>query len=161
MSVEIFLLGMQAAGAIGDFVGTQAQMEVGRLGHEVDMAQLNTRLEEEQLAASQAALSGMQQLRQTLSYQHAVLAARGQAGTGSAGFAAQHAIDTQARDARLQRMNLLSREAQLRAHGALSGMHQLSSETQLGQAMSRRMFEQLPFSEAAQNLARQRGFGIE
>ncbi len=46
MSLEIFLLAMQAAGAIGDMVGTGAQIRLGRAG---------ATLEQEQIALKQRA----------------------------------------------------------------------------------------------------------
>lgn len=155
MSVEIFLLGMQAAGNIMDFMGTEQEKRLGRMGTQVEQSQIQTRLEQERTSAAMASLDAMTQLRQTLATQRAVYAARGtDTSTGNAFFFGQQSLRNFNSDERIRRMNLLSREADLRAAGVLSGMHQLASETRMGQELSRRAFEQLPFSEAYEGLKR-------
>ena len=163
MSVEVFLLGMQAIGAIADYAGTRNEIKTGRQGAQLEQSMIQTRLEQERLASSQDTLFAMQDLRKNLASQRAIFAARGQrADTGTALALGQESKRNVSADAQIKRMNLLTREATLRAQGALSGLHQLSSETQLGQSMTRRMFEQLPISQAYQGLQRKKaGFGIE
>lgn len=163
MSLEIFLLGMQASGAIADYASTRQEIKLGRKGYEVEQAQIEARLEQERLASSQDSLLAMIELRKNLASQRAIYAARGQrAGTGTALALSQESIGNASANEQVRRMNLLSREANLRANKALSGLHQLTSETQLGQSMSKRMLEQLPVSQAFQGLQRKKsGFGIE
>ncbi len=158
MSMEIFLMSMQAAGAISDFAGTQSQIKMGRAGAELELEQINTRLEEERLAYTMRSLDAMKQLRYTLASQRVIFGARGQqANAGSAFIAQNKAIGEANTDERVRRMNLLSKEATLRAAGALSGMHQLASETRLGQELTRRLYEQTPIAETAKRF----GFGVE
>lgn len=167
MSLSVFLMAMQAAGAVMDTWGTSQQMALGQMGTQVELEQLETRLQEEQTAAALGSLQAMQRLRQVIASQNAIFAARGQkAGAGTAFFLGQESLRQHAMDERIRRMNLLSREAQLRAGGALTGMHQLKSETELGQALSRRLYETLPLSQAAQGYERRfgqsrEGFGME
>ena len=55
-------------------------------------------------------------------------------------------------DERIRRMNLLSREHTLRAQSSLAAMHAIAGETQLGQALTNRLFQQIPFSELAKSV---------
>ncbi len=148
MSVEMFLLSMQIAGAIGDSIGTGRAISVGRAGRDVELAQIETRLEQERLASAVSSLDAMKQLRQVLASQRAISAARGaDIGAGTAFAAQATSVSNYTADERVRRMNLLSKEATLRAHGSLSSLHQLASETKLGQQLSKRMFDQIPFNE--------------
>lgn len=148
MSLEIFLLAMQAAGAIGDVIGTSAQTKTLKKGAEVQQANIQTRMNEEQLSASLAAVDSMKALRQTLASQRAIFAARGtDPGAGSAAIVSAASTHEAGVDERVRRMNLLSREASLRANSTLAGLHALAGETQLGQQLSQRLFQQIPFSE--------------
>lgn len=153
MSMAIFLLGMQAVGAIADVAGTRGQIRAGRAGTQLEQAQIENRLEQERAASTQGSIDAMQQLRQNLATQQAIFAARGTRGTaGSAASIASKSIQNFSTDERVRRMNLLSREAGLRATNTLTGMHQLSSETQLGQSLSKRLIDTLPVSEGLTSL---------
>jgi hypothetical protein len=151
MSIELFLLSMQAAGAVSDMIGSSAQVRAGRAGTALELATVETRLAEERLSSAMSAVDAMQALRQNLASQRAIMAARGQSGAAGTGLFAgvqsqvQHSSGEQVR-----RMNLLSREATLRAGGSLAAMHQASSESAIGQALSKRMFDQIPFTELKQ-----------
>ena len=148
MSLEAFLVSMQAAGAISDIIGTRQQQGLGRAGSEVEQAQINTRMEEERVASALRSLDAMKQLRMTMASQRAIFAARGQkAGAGSAFSISQASVREFQSDERVRKMNLITRQGTLRAAGVLSGMHQLSSETQLGQELSQRMWQRTPFSQ--------------
>lgn len=160
MSIDVFLIGMQAIGSVADGIGTYQQMKIMRQGAEIDKAQIENRLEQERLAASMAALDSMQQLRYNLATQSAIFAQRGQqAGAGTAGTAVQTSVKNYRADERIRRMNLLTRESTLRAGQALAGLHTLTSETKMGQSLTRRIFNRLPVGQAFSNL-RDR-FGIE
>ena len=153
MSLEIFLLSLQAAGAISDVIGTQQQVNTVRRGAQVEKELIETRIAEEQLGASLAAVDSMKALRQTLASQRAMFAANGtNPGAGSAFIAQATSINEAGSDERIRRINLLSKEATLRAGGALTAMHAIAGETQLGQQLSKRLFEQIPFSELHKKL---------
>jgi hypothetical protein len=163
MSLDIFLIGMQVAGNVLDYAGTRQEINRGRAGTQIEQEQIQNRLEQERLASANDSLLALIELRKNLASQRAIFAARGQrAGTGTALSLAQESIGNASANEQVRRMNLLSREANLRANKALSGLHQLTSETKLGQSMSQRMIEQLPISQAYQGLQRRGGgFGIE
>lgn len=149
---------MQAAGAIGDILGTSAQQGTLRKGAEVQRANIESSIAEQQLAASLAAVDSMKALRQVLASQRAMFGARGQnPGAGSAAIAGATAVVEAGVDERIRRMNLLSREHNLRAQSSLVGLHALAGETQLGQALSNRLFQQIPFSELAKTVGEKKG----
>jgi hypothetical protein len=144
MGPEI-LLAMEAAGMIVDYIGTQNQLETARQGAQLEQAGIEANLQITRLESANASLEAMKKLRQNIGTQAVIFAGRGtRAGAGSAALASQTSISNFNADERSRRMNLLARESQLRAGKILSGMHQLTSETQLGQSLTNRFFEKLP-----------------
>ena len=141
------LLGAQAAGVVMDYVGTQQQIEMGRVGAKLEQASIGANLSMTRLQAEQASTAAMENLRQTIGSQIAIFAARGvRSGAGSAATITANTVGNASADERTRRMNLLAKEAELRAGGVLSGLHQLTSETQLGQALTKRIVSNLPAS---------------
>lgn len=147
---EAFLLAMQAAGMVVDYVGTQSQIKQGRKGLELDNAALDLNLTQVQLESEESSLDSMKRLRQNLGTQAAILAARGtRSSGGNAVGLLSESLNNYNSDQRVRRMNLLGKEAGLRANKILSGMHQLTSETQLGQSLTKRFFNTIPTSPTA------------
>jgi len=145
-----FFLALQAAGMITDWMGTQQQIKMGRIGTQLEQAGINANIEMTKVQSADASLQAMKQLRQTLGSQAAIMAARGtRSGAGSSVAIQQQSVSNYQSDERMRRMNLLAKEAELRAQNVLSGMHQLQSETQLGQALTKRIFDKLPTSPQA------------
>ena len=138
---EAFLLAMQAAGMVVDYIGTRNQIEQGRMGAKLEQASIDSNLEMTRLQAADESLQAMKQLRQNLGSQAVLNAARGNRGNPMAMITSVGNFNA---DERTRRMNLLGKEAELRAGKLLSGMHQLTSETQLGQSMTRRFFDKIP-----------------
>src|SRR5690348_6584482 len=131
-----FLLAMQAAGMVVDYFGTQRQIGMGRMGAQMEQEGIESNIQMTRLESEDASLNAMRQLRENLGSQAAIFAARGVRGnTGSALSLTTQSISNFNADERTRRMNLLGKEAQLRASKVLSGLHQLTSETQLGQSM--------------------------
>jgi hypothetical protein len=66
-------------------------------------------------------------------------------------------------DERVRRMNQLAKEADLRAGNVLSGLHALSSQTQLGQAMQQRFINLIPISSLTAGLGKKAkaSYGLE
>ena len=158
------LLGMQAAGMIVDYTQTRRQQGLIRAGRELEQAQYEANLESLRAQTEQESLSAMRQLRANISTQIAVQAARGTstaAGTAvTLRTASQQAF---AEDERVRRMNQLAKEADLRAGNVLSGLHALSSETQLGQAMQQRWLNMIPLSSLTAGLGKKEkaSYGLE
>lgn len=141
------LLGMQAAGMIVDYAQTRRQQELIKAGREIEQAQYEANLEALRAQYGQESLVAMQQLRQNIGTQIAVQAARGTSSAAGTALnlrtASQSAFE---QDERTRRMNLLAKEADLRASNALTGLHATASETQLGQAMTGRFLNMIPLS---------------
>jgi len=158
------LLGMQAAGMIVDYTQTRRQQGLIQAGREIEQAQYEANLEALRAQSAQESLYSMQQLRANIGTQIAVQAARGTrtaAGTAvSLRTASQSAFQ---QDERTRRMNLLAKEADLRASNVLSGLHATASETQLGQAMTGRFLNMIPLSSLTGGLkggTKKGGFGL-
>jgi hypothetical protein len=162
-----FLLGMQAAGSIVDWKNTKNQQKLIGMGRELEKASIETNLEAIKLESAEASLAEMKELRQNIGTQIATQAARGtSSGAGSALTLQQKSVASFNQDERTRRMNLLSKEGQLRAQNVLSGLHTLQSETQLGQNLTKRIFDNIPLSAGFQefrksDLAKSFGFGLE
>lgn len=161
------LLGMQAAGMIVDYAQTRRQQGLIQAGREIEQAQYEANLEALRAQFGQESLSAMQQLRQNIGTQIAIQAARGT--SSAAGTALNLRTASQSafqQDERTRRMNLLAKEADLRAGNALTGLHATASETQLGQAMTGRFLNMIPLSNlmntgVAQNKTKKSGgFGL-
>lgn len=131
-----FLLSMQAAGLVTSLFNAHSQDKYIKLGRKLEQEQYTTNLQAIKLESAEASLDEMKQLRQNISSQIVTQAARGNRGGSSyAGISkASSAFD---QDERTRRMNLLSKESQLRANHVLSGLHSLQSETQLGQSLTK------------------------
>ena len=143
------LLAFQAAGMVVDYRNTKNQQKMIQQGRQLEQASIETNLEAVRLDSSQASLAEMKQLRQNLGSQIAMQAARGNApGAGTSLVLQNESINTFNTDERTRRMNLLSKEANLRASNILSGLHSLQSETQLGQAMTSRFVNTINTTEA-------------
>jgi len=133
------LLAFQAAGMVIDYRSTKSNQKLIKQGRSLEQASIETNLEAVRLESNQASLTEMQELRQNLGSQIAQQAARGNAaGAGSSITMQAQSVGAFNADERTRRMNLLSKEANLRASNILSGLHSLQSETQLGQAMTTR-----------------------
>lgn len=144
MAATAFMVGMQIAGSIVSIFGASQQQKMIALGRQVSNAQLQTNLSAIQAKSSEAALEEMKQLRQNIGSQIAIQAARGTAsGAGSARSLQQDAFSKFGQDELTRRMNLLSNEASLRAGNALSGLHTLQSESQLGRSVTSTLFNTL------------------
>lgn len=153
---EAFLLAMQAGGMIIDWIGNKNQVETGRMGTQLQQAGIDANLEMTRLSASQDSLDAMKQLRQNLGSQAVMYAARGTRGNP---LSTLNSVSNFNSDERTRRMNLLGREAQLRAGKVLTGLHQLTSETQLGQSMTSRFLKNLPSNPKSWS-AIGKGFGL-
>lgn len=140
-----FLLSMQAAGLVVSFYGAQSQSKTIALGRKLENAQFSTNMEAVKLQSAQGSLAEMKDVRQNISSQIAVNAARGNRGASSvAGINAT--ASTFADDERTRRMNLLAKESELRAGNILSGLHTAQSETQLGQSLLKDAFNTIPIT---------------
>jgi hypothetical protein len=142
-----WLLAAQAAGMVVDWYGSNQQKEIGRMGTRIEQAGIDSAIQTNRLEAEDASLQAMKQLRQNLGTQAAIMAARGtRSGVGSALALSNESVSNFNADERTRRINLLGKEANLRAQNLMAGLHQLTYETQLGQSLRQRAFDKLPLS---------------
>ena len=147
---DAFLLSMSAAGAIIPLITGQKDYKLIRQGRELEQAAVDSNLEALRTQNSEASLEAMQSLRENVSSQIAINAARGvSSGAGSASAAISSSESAFAADEKTRRLNLLVKENELRAAGVLSGLHTLTGETQLGQSLTNQIFNNLPISALA------------
>jgi len=147
---DAFLLSMQAAGAIISAVQAKDQKGLIQMGRQLENAALDTNLEAIRTQNSESSLEAIKALRENVSNQIVINAARGvSTGAGSAQVALMDSESAFGQDEKTRRMNLLSKENELRAAGVLSGLHTLTSETKVGQSLTNQIFKNLPISTLA------------
>lgn len=160
-----FLLSMQAAGMVASMWDINNKQKLIDQGRQLEQAALSSNLEALNYEYQESSLASMKQLRQNLGSQIALNAAKGGGSSEAMASATQKSISNQSTDERTRRMNLLSKEANLRAQNVLSGLHTLQSETQLGRE-SMGVLSSLPASSAFDQFRRSDfgekwGFGYE
>lgn len=140
-----FIVGMQAAGLALNFWQQGKMNKITHMGDELNQVGLENSIEQARLQSMQASVNSMKQLRQNLGSQIAMNAAMGRrSDAGSPTVGLQQSQGNWATDERVRRMNLLAKESSLRAGGVLNGLHQLKSETQMGQKLTQRIFNMIP-----------------
>lgn len=143
-----FLLAWQAAGTAMQLFDYNQRKKLSRVGRDLEHEGVLANIELAKTQTAQESVESMQTLRQNLGSQMAVQAARGTASNvGSAFFISQKSIGEFNKDERTRRLNLLAREAELRAGDVLSGLHQLDTETQMGQSVTKSIMDSLPISQ--------------
>lgn len=136
-----FLISLQAAGSIVSWNDSKKRIDMMRAGNAVDNAATQRNIEALGVQAAEDSYQEMRSLQQNLSTQLAVQAARGTGGGGSAAALAADSVRSASRDESKRRMNLLAKQTDLRAGQVLSGLELLSSETKLGQAHNKSLFD--------------------
>lgn len=167
LPVDGFLLAFQAAGLIIDYKTTKDNKRLIQQGRMLEQAEFESNLEAIRLESAEASLAEMKDLRQNIGTQIAMNAARGtSSGAGSAFTNIQESISTAGTDERVRKMNLLAKEASLRGQNVVSSLKSLQSETQLGQAMTKRFVEAIGSTSnidafRRSSLGKKWGFGLE
>jgi len=164
--MSIFLLSMQAAGLVFNMNDAKNKHQMIQTGRDLEKAAIDTNLEALNYDYQQSSLAAMKQLRENIGTQIVTQAARGtDSGSGSALILNQKSISNYNADEQTRRMNLLAKEANLRASNVLSGLHTLQSETELGRATAKE-FDSIPVSSAFNEFRRSKlgkewGFGFK
>lgn len=164
--ITAFLLSMQAAGLVIGLNESRTKQGLINQGRQLEKAALDTNLEALNLEYNESSINAMRQLRANLGTQIATNAARGtRQGAGTSLSQTTRSISNYNSDEQARRMNMLAKEANLRANNVLSGLHTLESETQLGRETAK-MFEAIPASSAFDrfsrtSLGKKWGFGLQ
>ena len=148
---DAFLLAMSAAGTGISLYNNSKSQDLIKQGRALENAAFETNLEAIRAEAAQSSLESIQALRKNVSSQIVINAARGVAsGGGSAAANINESESAYNKDEQTRRMNLLAKENQLRANNILSGLHTLTSETQMGQTLTSQIFNMIPVSSLAE-----------
>lgn len=127
-----FLLALQASGMVIDWFGKRNQIELSRMGAKIEQAGIESNIYSARLEAEDAATQSMKQLRQNLGTQLAFAAAKGAGkGTTSTILLSNESVGNFNADQRIRRINLMGKEANLRAGQVLSKLHETSYENNI------------------------------
>jgi len=108
-----------------DILGVQHQMQSANLQFENAQRQLDTRMQEEQLAFSQQALFDTERLREVMATQRAIFSARGQMpGVGSAGAITNKSLNAFGADERARNLSKLFAENKIKSGKSLLKLQQ-------------------------------------
>jgi len=102
-------------------------------GAAIDQQMLDLQMQQSRLASRQRSLSNIENLREVLSSQRALFAARGQSiGQGPAVYAAQKSINQFGREETARRINQKYGELAIKGHKALTELNRGYSQEQIG-----------------------------
>lgn len=122
MSFEMLLLASQAAGLATNLWATSRANKFDNLGTEMQQRELDMRMQQEQLASSQESLIGMEKLRDVMSSQRAIFAARGQTAGGSNYFIGQNSVRAFNQDENARNLSVGFKNYYLKANQNLMGI---------------------------------------
>lgn len=148
-----FMIGMQAAGMVANLYGTRQQQRLIQQGRALEKSAIEANLEALNYEYQESSLEAMKSLRANLGTQAVMAAASGNTASEATAVRTQKSVNAFNSDERNRRMNLLAREANLRASNVLSGLHTLQAETQLGRSMLQSL-ESLPISSSIDSFRR-------
>jgi len=124
-------LAMQASGLIAGYKTKQFNTKLTQRAGDLEQQQISNNLLAIQNQSAQASLSAMQDLRKNMGYQIAAQSARGTEMAGSALALLNESQSNTNKDEQVRQMNTLAKESDLRAAGALSGMHTWQAKSKL------------------------------
>ena len=131
MALPYLLLAAQAAGIGMNLYAQRRAEKFTRIGEELEKQQLQLRMSEEQLAYTQKSLYGVEQLREVLASQRAIMAARGQApGLGSAKALETRSVNVFNADERARQLSQTFRKNQLDSQMSLYNINRSTRKAQ-------------------------------
>lgn len=155
-----FLLAAQAGGMIVDYMGKSAQIELGRMGNQVEQASIDSNIQSSRLESEEASLQAMKQLRMNLGTQAAMLAARGtRAGAGTAALFGNESVGNFNADERIRKINQRGRETAFAANKVLSNLHQTTTENNIWGQFRKSIIDKIPTAPDAYSSAAEK-FGL-
>lgn len=147
-----FLLAMQAAGMVVDYLGTRNQAQMNQYGYQLQRAGIEANIEQTRLETEDATLEALKNLRKNMGTQLAVFAARGtNPGAGSAFSILTENIGNFNSDERTRRMNLLGNENTLKAGGTIAKLNQSGDNNKLWSGFASRTISGIPTSPKVWN----------
>lgn len=144
------LLAMQAAGMVVDYMGTENQSKIAAMGAKVERAGMEANLYQTRLESEDQSLQALKTLRSNMGTQLAIFSARGtNPGAGSALGLLTESVGNFNSDERMRRMNLLGREASIKAGKSISMLNQSAEKSKLWQGFASRTTNKIPTSPSA------------
>lgn len=145
-----FLLSLQAAGMVFDYMGTKYQSQLIKMGAQVQQAGQEANIQQTRLEAEDASLQSLIKLRKTLGTQLAVFAARGtNPGAGSAFTLINESLGNFKSDERMRRLNLLGRETEIKGKGTIARLNEAAEVSKLWQGFGQRTINRISSSAEA------------
>lgn len=156
-----FLLALQAAGMVVDWLGTTDQAKLMQSGEQLNQASVNANVATSRLQYEDESLQAMIKLRQNLGTQLAMQAARGvRFGTPSSALISNESIGNFNADERMRKINQLTNENALKAGGIISNLNTQANTQKNWNAFANRTIAKIPTSPSAWNQLGQ-GFSKE
>ncbi len=106
MSFDMMLLAAQASGLAANLWQTKRQNRYDLLGVQMQQKQLDLKMQQDSLVSSQESLINIEKLRENMSSQRAMVAARGQLMQGSNFFVSQKSLNNYNMDEQARKMSL-------------------------------------------------------
>lgn len=145
-----FLLAMQAAGMIVNYIGTQNQENYMKMGMEMQQRMIDQSIQQTKLQAEDESLQALKQLRQNMGTQLAIFASRGtNPGAGSAFTLLNQNISNFNADERTRRINLLGRINELKAGKTISMLNHSGEVSKLWQGFASNTMQNIGTSASA------------
>ena len=138
-----FLFSMQAAGLVTSVLGANRQQHWIDMGKKLENEQFLTNLEAIKTQSADESLTEMKELGKNIGSMMVMDAAKGNR-AGTSAWGTTEAMGAFENDERRRRMNLLANEVNLRGGNVLANLNTLRSETQLGQSLTKSMFDTIP-----------------
>ena len=145
-----FLLALQASGMVMDWYGKSEQIRLGKMGEQIEQANINSNIATSRLQTEEDTLSSMKKLRQNLGSQAVMMAARGVRGPMSTVLSNESVGNFNA-DSRIRRINQMGNEAALRAQKLISNLHEKTFENNTWNEFRQGVINKIPTSPEAWN----------
>jgi hypothetical protein len=131
MSIELLLLGAQAAGFGLNLFQNRKKEQFSNYGADIEHDELSLQMEKEQLSSTEDAYANQERLREVMASQRALFAARGQkVGQGTAVSFAQREIRTHSYDERARQVSMSYRKHQLESQQRLIKLNKHAKKSQ-------------------------------
>lgn len=147
LSFNYFLLGGQAIGLGLQQVGANKASSLARRGTRLEQGQVDLRMQQERLLATQQTVEATENLRAIMASQRAIQSARGQMpGVGSAGAVEQGNLRAYMQDERKRALQSNYTQQQLSAQKQLLGLNNATAQSSIYGDLANKSFENIPFN---------------
>lgn len=151
--IDYLLMGVQAAGVIGDIWANEASLSISKRGQQLEEAQLDLRFKQERLASNEQSILNLEQLAETLATQRALMSVRG----GTPGIGSNLAVENKSinafnKDEQARALSLQFLGVQREAQKAVGRISLAGKEAEAASKSFGKAFNMIPFNELSTNL---------